>query len=413
MNFRSKGICLLLAAAIAGLFLWMVATHTSPQIITLSNGLQYRFAGATWGTNHSQPRLLAQVVDHLPSSWAAYVRTRFGARWRLQPPLHTAEPCLRVWFELIGTNTSPIWIFGTLATDGDKWAGRTDVRNGKAPEWLSLKFTESPRRKRLVDCQIEEVVRASPQAYQIIAHVKFRNPGFGHFPEWQPDSLPAVKLAGDARVELKAVWLRPRADDSSANETAFTLAITAPRTNESWALDDAELGDATGNRLEFPQNDNPVPPERRIPWTLWPDESALRLRLAFKQTSGFPESELITFSNLPPTTSRHTVWPRTTLTNLVGGVPIVVRNFTTWNFASSDPNFSPNWVSVGPQERTNTVAASIVDVVTDTGERPPHEDLGDDWLFSELPGETKFLNVTVAVQKKRYVEFLVKPTAEK
>jgi hypothetical protein len=62
------------------------------------------------------------------------------------------------------------------------------------------------------------------------------------------------------------------------------------------------------------------------------------------------------------------------------------------------------------------LAVDVVMVVTEKGEKLTiiPETLSSSssflWGFASFPAGAKFLNVTVAVQKERFVEFLAKPT---
>jgi hypothetical protein len=168
----------------------------------------------------------------------------------------------------------------------------------------------------------------------------------------------------------------------------------------------------------------------------------VKLTLTLKRTSGFLPSELITFTNLPVLhLLGHSYAPPngTSLTNSLGGIPIAVRNILTdsWHAMHAPPG--GNW----PFEGTGTggycvelelpthppgVMADIVEVANEAGNVLTAPDLGmenartcieylqvdptDRTEYGNVTAVTspaKYLNVTVAVQKTRTVEFLVNP----
>jgi hypothetical protein len=102
------------------------------------------------------------------------------------------------------------------------------------------------------------------------ATITFANPLFGKYPEWKPEPGPAVKRAGDLEVSLDefraghlshtATYtttdgnritgiIRP-SGTSRDTQTAFNFSLNYPeQTNGAWALNSAEVSDATGNVL--------------------------------------------------------------------------------------------------------------------------------------------------------------------
>jgi hypothetical protein len=75
---------------------------------------------------------------------------------------------------------------------------------------------------------------------------------------------------------------------------------------------------------------------------------------------------------------------------------------------------APYQIGVGLPTKPRDVVVDFVDITTDTGEKIERnfgEVIADkhSWIFHSIPVDAKYLNVTVAVQKLRTVEFLVKP----
>jgi hypothetical protein len=335
VKIRSKKIWLALAllavaSVIAGIC-WEAMIHEPAQIITFPDGEDYRFVAATWGTNHSQPRLLAHMVDYLPDSWATNVRAKLGPRFGLAAPLHT-DPSLVVWFELVRTNPAnrfvSTFLGSAMLADGNGvQSGMSRSWYPRSPGWACAEFTEVPRRSRMLEFQ---PLGLPARRDGDVVSVKFRNPAFGNFPQWQPEPLPAEKLAGDLRVQLTSFATRsdPRGD-GHARDTVFSLTIGSPRPGERWVVSPFELSDATGNRFAWDPPNIASNGLYSILGALWPEEPALRLKLGLKRISGFSAAELITFTNLPVPRWGGNYFPinPTVLTNVVGGVTVEVMNF--------------------------------------------------------------------------------------
>ena len=401
------------ALAIIACVCWATMMQGPTQIITLTDGRQYQFAGASWGTNHSQPRLLAHVVDHLPDKWADYVRTKLGPRVGLAPPVHGPSPTLVVWFELVRTNSARR--FTSTLLGSAMLADGNGVRSGigrswyqQSPGWACAGFSEVPRRSRMLEFQTPD------------GSVKFRNPAFGRIPEWQPEPLPVEKSAGDLRVRLTTFASRfVPGGGGWYRDTVFSLAISSPRPDERWAASSYELSDATGNRLAGDPADVTSNGLYSIFGALWPDEPALRLKLGLKRVSGFSAAELITFTNLPVPRMGVFFVPinAIVLTNVVGGVTVEVMNFR--NRGSDHADLEPQSLSAELPGNPPGLAVEIVEVATEKGEKwtgsPDAASSSSMFLWNIVSGNggAKYLNVTVAVQKERFVEFLAKPAEEK
>ena len=102
-------LALVLAIAVAAAIglIWQKLREPPPQIITLPNGEQFRFAGVTWGTNHVFGSMAGRLVNGLPRPVANFVwqhaRTLLGQvnYYHYEQP---SEPTLCVWFQPMGTN---------------------------------------------------------------------------------------------------------------------------------------------------------------------------------------------------------------------------------------------------------------------------------------------------------------------
>ncbi len=410
------GLMLLTLVAVA--WLW---PREPAQLINLPEGRGFRFVGATWGTNHSLPRFPARLVDSLPANVADYLRAKLKSRVDLHPPVTTDTPKLLLWFEPVGTNwTNATISFAINASLTDEHGVVSGVNSGTggpggtAP-WEWLQFPAVPRRSRSLGCNLtySSAGMGAGTGTNASLHFTFRNPLFGHFSQWSPEPLPAVKSTGDLRVQLNRFTVGT--NGSIVGEPIFSVSIASPRgTNETWVVDDAELSDATSNHLQASPFQLPDG-SYSVYGALWPGESAWRLKLGLKRANRFAAAELITFSNVPVNALSGPALPpfrnASTLTNLAGSTPITLLNAPGRLLGRSPPWSESYFVKLDVPDHPSGVVADIVAVRTDHGDSvtPVTEHNFGNWRFQSMPTNAATFSVTVAVQKLRYVEFLVKP----
>ena len=448
-------LAVMTAIAVAVAVTWWLATRPAPQFVTLSYGVKYRFVGVTWGTNHINPgdSLAARITDHLPERWAAYIRGKYAAKLGLPPPYTTAEPSLCVWLSPDGPNlpAGAVVVLYCMLADGQGVeageGGRMDCHGGPTPRQPAV-FRIVPRRSEYLECHFIGVTMVGlgdqPPA---TGSIRFANPLYGRQPVWQPEVLPATKQAGDVAVQLTNCFtgVQVRSMNPATGEftngywpagrgveatTQFDLLIKPTRANdESWEIQSIELSDALGNRLGgktsewsgYPGSWIEQPPPRRsyfangnyfVDGTLWPDEPAVRLQTALKRTAGWPAEDLVVFKRLP--INRPSATNGVTLTNMVHGIPLLMRNFANQSAGSSAGTGRFCFEIELPSPESGLVV-DLVGITTDTGDELQYVNPREyghfrSFNFSAIPGGAKSVNVKLAVQKLRTVEFFVKPT---
>ena len=417
------------------------------QIIRLPNGQRYRFAGLSYGTNHTHGPIVARVVGNLPSSVGNFVRKALGNHLGHVASFESAEPTLCFWFDPIVTTNS--------ATDNVSFAAmlldEQGARGGNyfgcyaaAGQPFCTAFRFVPRRNPALDLCLLDWARIPPKEF---ARVRLPSPFFGHFPQWQPESLPAVKMAGDLEVRVEDVTASALPPSYATAQVGFTVACKSPPvgTKGSWKLHTARLSDATGNSLLLDNDggyilDYAAGCSFAFPsGLLWPHESAYRLELEFKlrvpdeppsvyplpnlAEFGFRPDELVTFKNLPllPASATNSLW----WTNTAGGIQVVVREFMQdrgGGNSSIDTRGWPNF-DVESSARREGLSIDFVRFTTPTGERLSSHPIGargsNDVRPSQAsrrsvavwspPSNVTAVDITWVVQKTRRVEFLVKP----
>ena len=427
---KKRRLIWLVVALLVGWLAWALVdafrgANGAPQFVALSDGTKARFGGVTWGTNQIPPFFAERVTYALPAALSKYVQNKYGQRLGLVPAWPSDEPVFAVWMDIsqtpvssLGTITS---LHAFLADENGVEAGSPYTYLGGSYPWQSANFTIVPRRSRMIEVHFYpndgRVKPGSPMA----GSVRFRNPLYGRFPQWQPEPLPASKMAGDVQVTLTSCGT----GDMSGNQlaTRFGLELRQPPgTNEHWAFNGIEASDATGNSCASGFYVLAGGGECSVPAAFWPEEKAIRLKVWLKRTAGFASNEVITITNLPVPLARAT--NGVTLTNMVGGHKLLIRNFAKprpiggqlriW----TGPPVGPCEVNLVLPDHPGDVIAEWMKVETDTGEELKNyggssSAEGESRYYNSMPANARNMNITVSVQKMRTVEFLVKPPVPK
>ena len=418
-----------------------------PQIITLASGDRLEFAGVNYGTNTEPPTFSARLVERLPQPLAHFIRQHAPGRFPQFGVIgYTSRPQLTVWFRVLANYASgggPTLQFSPKLADQDGVEAGAWTRYGNGGQWFYVTFPVAPRRSPVIQC----VLYPNTGGTNPVGRVSFRNPLFGHFPQWQPDSIPVVKMAGDLEVSLDDLAIedgmnsvsmakanrRPASQRGDHGQPAFTsyqLSLTpAPGKAEAWVLHSAEFDDATGNVLHqsvfsppgwrpgdsaFGRRAGKTTSTYFVPGTLWPDESAWRLKLEVRRALGIDPSELVIFTNVPIPA------PRTNclfhLTNSANGVQIVLTELDRQQHSIQNGDstvFVSNALLIELQGKTAGVALDAVDVTSNDGIPVSGIMYGSGSSYAldltQIPANATNLNVSLVVQKTRSVEFLVKP----
>jgi hypothetical protein len=454
--------------AVVSVVWWNAAHQLPPQFITLPNGEQYRFAGATFGTNAVPPSLLIHIIRLLPKPLADRANKYFGVRvTHAYISLPPQSPQLFLWFQWAGTNTPPpnaiasdflarqygiTVITAELADEsGLTGGGRIAPYLGTNVGWSLISFPVFPRRSRNLECLFW--VRPGMDPLSLLGKITVRNPVYRHYPLWQPEPMPTVRQADGLDVRLDGVMVGSigdgmtmytnangalaqkigpgKASDGIGAQIAYS--VRAGRgTNEAWVCQSTELTDATGNSISpmvvgFSMSLTPgiMPRETFDGWrgsawnmgSLWPGEAAWRLKMEFKRSAGFKPEEVITFKGvpLPPLGVAQAV----DLTNFAGTQTVVL---TTISRQADLPAMWGSWSDFG---KLSTVrieipaepAGQVLDLVeVDTDDGPPNPFLpgdvtghGHNFRFASVPTNATRMDLVFALQKPRTVEFIFQP----
>jgi hypothetical protein len=465
-------VALPLAAVLAAL-LWPGTPAAPPQSIKLPNGVAYQLAGVTFGTNHVIGTRAAKLVYKLPVPIQKFTRKILGKRFPdVQGVTITPQPALIVWFDgtspnapslaaAIGTRTRS-QITAVLADENGVESGAQLIviylSGGRA---RFAEFPVLPRRSRTLQIRFYQSEPPSKILGEI-GSFQFPNPVYGKFPQWTPDTGPLVRKAGDLEVRLDNFQVgkglagphitlpnRQRATDygpvhkGERAETIFDLTlISAEGVNSPWLLQNAVVSDATGNTLDgsflfVPANSDGISTglspmgglgnsRRSLNGALWPDESAWKLRLDFKRTTGFDTNELVTFKSVPVPAIGTTNKPGLRLR--VGEGQLTLAEFFRGPVPTADEleasrtassvlylnRVAPTFIRLEIPSRRDGLAVDFVRLTSDAGDEsrlsvnhwyPGGRLIG----MTALSTNAKTVDITLSVQKTRSVEFLLKP----
>jgi hypothetical protein len=390
----------------------------------------------TYSTRSVPPSLTAQLVSLLPARLATWPRKYFGAQisqWNRGEKYDA--PHLFIWFRPAGTNAPVVGGVQTfharLSDQAGIESGVTDYSIfGGGVTWSCAEFSVVPKRSRIIHCNLYPF--GGGNYSRAIGAASFLNPAYGRFPQWQSEPLPTVKQAGDLEVRLDDFMTGRQGGGAyhpfrKGQDAATGFGVTFKSlgdTNEVWVIQSAELSDATRNVLvsSFGRTISPFNPHRAnqtavtesLSGTLWPDESAWRLKLELKRAWGYNGSETVTFTNVPVPVMGTT--NTTPISKTVGGIQVVLMEFAR---KPDQPVPSGGILAIVTRIRVELpskpagVALNYLDSTTDAG-KPEHygRSEGDYYveeLFKSLPTNAQTVDITFVVQKTRSVEFLVKP----
>lgn len=431
----------LFAAAVSVSLLLFGRGPAMDQTVRLSDGTTLRFLDVSVGTNHFYGTGLVRVIHQLPGSWSrglmAKVPALTGGR-----SIQTTGNNLVVWLEHLGVpGSNTVHRSALLRPVGGQTGGASEYLGLWRPPAVfastnHVAFPAWPRRAEMLECVIVE--RTDDGKMIETGSFEFKNPLRVDSTAWQPERLPATKRAGDLEVELKAfvsgvknnIRVNAKRDGQdvvtlgAAREgeepgAYFALEFSSLRdTNETWSAFNVDLGDSTGNTLRARGSvgmTTSMSRTMRFSPTLWSDEEAWNLKLHFKRETGILPEHILTLTNLalPEVGATN----RIDQTNVVNGVRMVLRHFirrpdTTNNvYSSSDRSL----IRIEHDDLGETNVLKLMGVTARPSNPTPsssasswsdrHYELG----FKSFPPGTTHLDLTIAVQPVRFVEFKVAP----
>jgi len=405
---------LLPLALLAGLviILWPTPGSSIGHTVSFSDGTTLTLKAVTCGTEHRYPGrgLWQRLLRLLPQKLLA----RFASR---RDVLTTTRPSIAFWLAR-GGNTQTTGDLVLCDSSGfGVWGGYLMMRLGppgaQVEGWA---FDYWPRRGPTFTLRIYERGRQWGEA-KLIGQFTIRNPRFNKYPVWTAPPPPITAHVEDLSVTLLDLVAgvgpgsynhQPASNPTHSVTRADFRVERAGQLTRDWELVNVESGDATGNwipRYWGTGAEGDVKEAELMPHP-WPAESAWKLRAGFSQRSGFLPSELWTLHALP-------VWANApsnhvTLQTNLQGVLLEYTGQARRSWLKGNHHFNFRLTPPSPDYRLTLVKAT-----DDRGHEAKVENWyqsPSEWAFAlNVNPDAKSLDLTVALHRTRYAEFLVKP----
>jgi hypothetical protein len=400
-----------------------------PQTASLPTGSTLELYHVTWGTNHHR------VVGGTWASLALRVpRTiRTAINWRpaaIEDAGDTKTPVLLLWFRESSNTIQPHQLVLTAVGDsGEELALNPHLHNwlGSSSGSKSQTFWAAqdvfPWRTSSFKLRVYRKGSDSGSDPERCAEFTIPNPRAGHHPRWRPEPIPATRTNGSLAVTLdtwQPVTRLPAAGNAGHDRGEFwhqaKLRVRENgRLTEHWYLAQGIWQDATGNRAlnSGARMRRTAGDDRLEVWfspLLSTNETALKLGLGFARDAlgSFAPEERVPGTN-------ELVEPD--LTNNLQGAQIILDSLS----GPRTPD-GPILRRAGRKLVVRFVAPAelfrvLVLGITDERGRPVP--LLDGWSQSDSefefgvnwPADVSTVDLTLAVQRIRWVEFRVPPYA--
>jgi hypothetical protein len=432
---------LLLLAGGAVLILWLKPDRSLSTRLLLPDGTTVSVAGTTFGTNHVFGGKLARVVARMPSGMQAALGRLFGPSAVARQAFSIPTPTLVVWLKspTIPPTSMPRpylgWYEAFLADANGFVSGSEQYFNPGFGGLTPLQFGAFPRRDHTLSLHL--YFHNNLGKVKDCGTLMVLNPEYRVYPQWQPETLPATKRFGDVEATLThfntglgnnmgyaglpggghAVTFDTNHDDGR-NQSGCRLQLRSlTDSNQIWLVDHVELSDATGNALRSTSMSSGGGDDVFLfgP-ALWTNESAWKLRCEIKRSQGFAPGELFSFKNVPVPEMFQTNqlgWSTNfngvtvTLDYFIRRPPLTNGNGGWYSSQLSQAHFHMKGLS-------NDLHLDLGETRADTGTKvdcsaSSTSDDSQDRYLGNIPSEAKTLDFTFAVQRGRWVEFMVKP----
>jgi hypothetical protein len=427
----------LLAAIVATLIFSMLR----PQVITLKDGTKLTLVAVSYGKHHVFKGIKTTssglhgrlAVDTTNQTLVVWIKSeRKSGQWQNGQ-----------WpnFQLMVYDTANTACVASWQSTG------TQIKRGVYVQGYTL--NAFPRRDKKM---ILRVAAWGNMGGMRVAKGQFdiSNPGPRHFPQWVPEPMPDTQSDGDLDVTLtrcvagaRGFMFGARAQSKDPLQKCVRVAFHVEQhgnTATNWQPVSIETSDATGNHLAMngwsSSRDENGDPILNYQWGLWPEEPAWKLRVEMSRTARFANSELWAITNVPVGRGRWQDLWNFQMQNRPGNFP-GAHNQTGSPFAETtlngthlkifpairitDQNFGAGQMQGGfhvtaDPELPEGYRLSLAVATDDRGHKlsswGPNGGNGN-YIF-QLPDirDAKFLNLTIALHKSRFVEFTIKPAKE-
>ena len=414
---------ILIIGLAAGAFWWL----RRPQIITFSDDAKLTLLSVEYSKRHAPPTAKASATP----------AARAPARGR---SFTTTNDTLVAWvreeYDPQQYHYFQFFIYDQAGTACVQTSG-ANYGGNRSNQIVAVRLDAFPRR------QGKFVVRVQEQGNggQEMSDQKFviHSPAGGPFAKWVPDALPATKEDDDVSVTLTKLiagadtpYQRNQDNPDDAANKGVQAVFHVERNGKpvsNWQPVSVETTDATSNHVsggisgnQWQDNDDTV----TYQYGLWPDEPAWKIKLEFSQQSDFADNELWTVQNIPLQPGRQRDFntnPRNPQTNAVvaetdlNGIHLKV--FPAKQFTDVSPNnYQQGGLTIQADPSPPAgMRMTLVRLTDDQANDVENSGYGTSrnnnltiyrYSLRNISGLTN-LNLTIALHKSRFVEFIAKP----
>ena len=418
-------VSLVIAGIAFDALLWL----RQPQVILLKDGTKLTLVGVEYGKHHKYPA----------------VKTKSGVRRGNGGPssFDTTNDSPVVWIlEEYKSNQWPnyqLFVYDSAETACVGNWGRNSLRQVNQTEAISgIQLDAYPRWDRKIVLRVGAWNNAGGGMQEAKGEFVISNPARVHsFAKWTPEPVPDTQSDGDLNVTLTKLNSgvpgfnsgRGVSSKDPMNKAVFAAFHCEQKgvTVTNWQVMRIETSDATGNHVQnsswSTSRDENGDATMTYQYGLWPDQSPWKLRVEMSRISGFNDDELWSVRNIPVNPgSQQDLWNG-------GG-----RNRTNSAFAETmlngihlklypaiqltDQNFNGQKQG-GFRIDANPAPDGMRLTIVSTSDEQGHElqfwnagyGTGGNYTIQlQNLRNAKFLNVTLALHKSRFVEFTVKPS---
>jgi hypothetical protein len=398
-----------------------------PQVIHLDDGTRLKLLGATYGGHHMAPG-----YEKLRTANWIYTAANSTVVWIIEEH----EPGNSPSYELLVSDRANSGCVNIERKQG------SFVKDGLSLQ--SFVLNAFPRWDKEMILRVRPYMGAASKEQFVMT-----NPAPVAMTNWTPLPLPQTQSDGDLEVTLTKIttgapvpyWQgrKPAPTNELANQCVRLdfEARQIGRMATNWQAWPVQTFDGTGNRVngliyEYPPDGVfPYPPTGKHDGYyyqpgLWPDEPAWKVRLELSRTSGFNADEVWSVTNIPvqPGSQQEVnadwvagmaatnfVFAETT----IGGIHLKLFRGLQYSANSDGQKHITVLVKADPFPQTKGIKLSVVKA---TDEQNRKLDFFWGGTTVNYPFEptwvhnAKSLNLNIAVQKLRFVEFTVKPARQ-
>ncbi len=441
MSKRKIGL-ICLVVVFLGLALLQVFTMggggVTMQTVVLPSGHMMTLEKVAYGKVLEDGNPLQNRLTKVLPKWA---KDRLGIKDPRK--LHDGDPALGVWLRFHGPQKD--WPRNSrfkIGRDGDGPSGpehrHSSPREVGADECeIAIAFPVFPRRGEKLKLTLFQSEKGwePPKAAEFV----LANPVNETFPVWKAESLPAIRRTNNLEFELTRLafgvgWIgagnpltmkfEPAREAERVQAVAVFKIREDGKVSKQWGADGVQMQDATGNKQSQQNwgriNGYDTPGYFWSP-TLWRDTGGMRFKFEMTRNpdAGFSTNEMIVLKDVP-VPAKTNVTLLNIVTNRLGhtvhihallGVHAKYRPTPSQRInASSEPEL---YVEVKPPLLDKQL--DLISVVDDEGRdgrssgsirsRPS----GTYHLRLKYHNEAKTVDITLAVHRSHYVEYVVEP----